>query len=232
MRMRRFFMVTVGATAVAAATFVSLIVSQGQDEPSRASRIPCPSVGPAGQTGEMTCFESRPTPYTSGATMFGPYRLLPAGTKFIERDYGAAPQASDFSEVNDSDAIRKSSLYIRPPLGVAETALRESTLKGTPLQVLSTWELDGKTVNVVVTVDRPEWLPIDVYLHFPDSLIQVRAEMIAGKYAIVMEPATGPAKNIGYVTVWLDGIEVSFSSEGHDHKTLRALAQAIATEKR
>ena len=219
--------VALSAVILVGSTVAAVVIFSAEGDPSQANRIPCPAVGPAGQTGEMTCYESIPSPYAGGAKEFGPYRLLPPGTKFIERDYGIPPASSDFTEVADKTAIRNWRIYVAPPGGAVERTLAGRALRNDPLQVFSTWDVEGKTVNVIATAYSGALLPIDVYLYFPSSRISVSAEMIGGRYVIVDQPTTGPAPNVGYVAVWLDGFEIAFRSPEHDHKVLRALAEAI-----
>jgi hypothetical protein len=180
----------------------------------------------------MTCYESIPSPYTGGAKEFGPYRLLPPGTKFIERDYGNPPLTSDFADVTDQPRIRSWRTYVAPPEGVLERTLAGRSLRGEPLQILATWDVRGKPVDVITTAYPSQLLPIDVYLHFPDSRISVTAETIGGRFAIVDQPSAGPAPNVGYIAIWLDGFEVAFRSAEHDHKVLRSLAETVAARRK
>jgi hypothetical protein len=172
----------------------------------------------------MTCYEAIPTPFAGGEVEFGPYRLLPPGTKFIERDYGTPPAPDDFRDEDDPETLRAWPMYVPPPEGVRELSLAGQVVRGKPFQVRAEWERDGKVVHAVMT-DYPETLlPLDVYLHPAESRIMVKAEMIEGRFAIIQEPLAGPAPNVGYVAIWLDGVELALRSPEFGHDTLRSLA--------
>lgn len=219
------FACTVGAVLAA-----SLVVGGAQKDDSQATKVPCPSTGPNGQTGEMTCYEARPTPFKGKATAFGPYRLLPAGTAFIERDYGSPSDATAFRDITDEIEIRGWTEYLKPPAGFSEEGLSGRTQHGKPLQVWAVWTNGTEVVDVVVTSHPEGTLPLDVYLYPPSSRLAIRAEIIEGLYAIVEEPTASPAPGVGYVSIWLGDKEVSLHSTVADQKRLREIAAIVARE--
>lgn len=221
-----------GALALASALVVSLLTVGGQESPSTAKRIPGPSVGPAGQTGPITYLENPATPFTGEAKSFGPFRLLPPGTKYIDRDGGFSPSPGDITSSNDIATVRASPLYVAPVPDAQEIELTEERLKGDPFRFTATWATGGKSIHLARVRYPDNQLPIDIYLHFPDSRVQVRPEMIAGKYAIVTEPASGPAANVGDVAIWLDGSLLWLWSPHADHTELRNIAAQLAATTR
>lgn len=159
---------------------------------------------------------------------FGPYRVLPPGTAFIDRDYGPAPAPTDFVDTSDASAIEQWSAYVAPPNGVSQQSLSARTLKGVPLQVFATWSQNGARIDVVVTDYPDAMLPIDVYLHPSDSPIAVRTETLAGKPAVIEEPAAKPAAGVGYVAIWLGDVELALRSPDVGQDVLREIASQVA----
>ena len=228
MQKRRTPLVFLASAALIGVATTGIVFAQNAGSGGEASRIACPDVGPSGQVGEMTCNEAPAGAGDGESPSFGPYRLLPPGTKFIERDYGPAPQPGDFEEVDNEAVVREWHTYTAPVEGATEESLTGRLLRGEPLQIFSTWRIDGHPVTVIVTDYPGSFLPLDVYLHPDDSRVAVKPEQIGGRFAVVEEPASGPAANVGYVSLWMGGYEVAFRSSELDHAALRQLAEAVA----
>lgn len=222
-----------GMVAVIAGALGSgiLLVGAMADQPSAWSReFRGPAIGPSGQSGPIRYMENPGIPYSGGATMHGPYRLLPPGTLPIERTYPGDSGSRDFSETSDRRVIDSSALKsVYPPTGYVARSTRALLRSDQVIGLDAVWEaLGGNTVTVSAGT-APDWrLPLDVYLYMPDSLLEVLPVTIAGRPAIVERPRAGPAANVGHVRIWIDGVDVALSSPTLDHTKLVALAESIA----
>ncbi len=222
---------TVVAVIVGALGSGALLVGAIADQPSAWSReVPGPAIGPAGQSGPIRYMENPGTPYSGGAVMHGPYRLLPPGTLPIERTYPGDSGSRDFSETRDRRVIDSSALKIvAPPAGYVARSTRALLRSGQVIGLDEVWEALGGNTVIVSAGTAPEWrLPLDVYLYMPDSLLEVLPITIAGRPAIVEQPRAGPAANVGHVRIWIDGIDVALSSPTLDQTKLVALAESMA----
>lgn len=221
---RRSLIVSMASVAAAVGLLAGAVA---EDRPSWSKEVSGPGVGPAGQTGELHYLENPAKPYQGGARQFGPYRLLPPGTRYIERDYPADTAPREFTETADPSLFTGSELYIPPLAGYAEKSANAVLRNSTPILVQLSWASAEIALQVVVTA-APEWqMPLDVYLHFEDSPITVRSEMLSGHFAIVTEPTAGPAPNVGSVRVWLGGREIFLSSPNAGQDRLRVIAETI-----
>ncbi len=227
--MKRILVIAIGAS-LSVAAFGAYASAQLGESPSQSKSVPGPAIGPSGQTGDLHYFENPAKEFDGTSEKFGPYRLLPLGTKFIPRAYPDDKAPRDFSETKDSVLLSASKAHVLRPTGFVETNLSGTLRNGAPIVLSATW-ISGKRTVTVASAPVQQWaLPIDVYLHFPDSLIAVKPVMIGGWPGIVTRPTSGPVAGIGSVQIWLDGIEVVFTSADLNRDEVTAIAEAVVTE--
>ncbi|PFG74140.1 hypothetical protein A9A59_1349 [Tepidiforma thermophila] len=190
--------------------------------------VPGPERGPSGQTGQLTWLENPARPYAGGAEQVGPYRLLPPGTLYIERTYPGDTGARDFAETSSPDVLRRSALYFEPLPGFSVSSERGTVRDGQVIGIDSYWKNDAGDALIVSSAAVPDWmLPLDVYLYPTDSPLEVFTTTIAGRPAIVEQPSAGPAPNVGYVRVWLEGQEIVLRSPSMGQDRLIDLAARL-----
>lgn len=223
--------------AIVAAIGLTLtsVAQQGPPKPGRAREVTGVTIGPSGQTGELHVFENPTTGNVGGATEFGPFRVLPAGAAGIPRPAPPEEATKMRSQSSDPAVWRDSGLAVDPPAGFVQFAAQATLLDSEVDRVDYQWKgPEGTVVGVIARV--PAWrLPIDVYQRFPDSRLQVTTEMIEGYYAVIEEPKSGPAPNVGRVQVYVAtigqlgrGIVLSSPDMGQDK--LRAVAASLARD--
>ncbi len=214
------------------AVSVGLVARAATDDPGGRSReVEGPAVGPSGQTGELTWLENPAKPYAGGATAHGPYRLLPPGTLYIPRDYPGDTGSRTFGETSDTMTLTESSLHIEPVEGYKASSERGTTRGGTIISIDSVWAGPTGETILVSSARVPDWmLPLDVYLFPQDSILKVVSVSIAGRPAIVEQPVSGPAPNVGHVRLWFDGSELVLRSPSVGQDRLVALAEEIARQ--
>jgi hypothetical protein len=171
--------------------------------------------------------ENPAKPYTGGAESFGPYRLLPPGVLMPERSYPNAPTSRSFADTTDRTVFGSSNLYVTTPAGYTEKSVRAKLADGQLLDVDAVWERDGKIIAVTMTKVDFASLPLDVPLYFPDSRLSIKTTSIGGRPALIEQPTAGPAPNVGYVRVWLDGRELVLTSPNLRQDELANLAATL-----
>jgi len=219
---------------VAAIAIAVLMIggAASQERPSGAKILERADRGPSGQPGPVNILGNPAKPYTGGAVEHGPYRLLPPGTKYIPREYPKdAPQEQPVVTL-DASVRAGSSLYIAPLPGFTEVRGSATLHAGEVVLTEAEWSGPVGTVYVAARLLKPWNLPLDVYLSYPDSALQVRVETISGYPAVILEPARGPAPNVGYVQAAVDGELIHLSSPTTGQDTLRTLAAQIIEERK
>ena len=217
------------AAAIATGSLTFVIVAASSDGKSQLQEVPGPAVGPAGQTGELHYFEGTPaTEYNGGAKEYGPYRLLPAGTKYIVRPFPEDKAPGAMTRTAGPSAVGASSLYIRPPDGFTLADGWVVAYDGFDHEASFTWTAPGATVWAAYAAVDDWRLPLDVYLYFNDSPLVVRPAMIGGYYAIVEEPRKGPAPNVGKVELYVNGRALVLRSPDLGQDRLEAIAAEVA----
>jgi len=217
-----------GLAALLLAGLVVGAMAQGSGGPSQAREVAGPSVGPYGQQGELHYFENPAHEYSGGAKEFGPYRLLPAGTKYIPRPPKDPRPATSVEEVRDVARWKGTNLDVPAPKGFVERRAAATVIDGTTIDAVSfAWSSPSGTIYAVVHSVAEDRLPLDVYLTFDDSPIEERPVMIAGYHAIVEQPRSGPAPNVGYVAVYVAGRSIDLHSPDMGQDRLVQVAQEL-----
>lgn len=195
-------------------------VSGAKDSPATARPVDGPSTGPSGQTGELTYLDDTGSDYAGGADEFGPYRLVPPGTKQIVREYPQDTEAREFSESHSRSDLPSSRLLVAPDDDWTESAFRALLRNGRVVEVSALWEGSGGISVSLLLMEVPDWaLPLDTYLTFPDSLTTLAPAMIAGHYAILDGPNEDRQQGVpppppgGTVRIYFGGGELIVQSD-------------------
>lgn len=191
-------------------------------------------VGPSGQTGQITYLDNTGEAYRGDAEEFGPFRLMPPGTKHLVREYPADTAPRDFRETYSRQSLPSSKLLVLPPAGWSESAFRTVLRNGIPIEASGLWASpDGRAVSFFV-IDVPDWaLPIDVYLGFPDSLTVKSMTTISTHPAIVEGPnerrslKTPPPPPGGSVRVYVNGVQLILQSDDLEIEELTQVAKSV-----
>jgi hypothetical protein len=190
---RRSTLIAVALSATVTAGLTATALAQrGGDNPSRAKEVAGPAVGPAGQTGELHYFENPGKEYAGGATMVGPYRVLPPGTKYISRDWpGPVPKTIEYSA--DPATWSQTALVLPEPAGFRQTSAQATILDGTRVATVDyVWSSAAGQIHARVLVIPEARLPLDVYLTFDDSPIVNTVMKIEGGFAVAVASAQSP----------------------------------------
>lgn len=220
--------IVVGAALVFAGSMIAVAATQNRGGPSTAKEVAGPSVGPAGQTGELHYLENTARRYAGDAQDFGPFRLLPAGTQYIPRPLPTELTGKPTPHPVSLDELKASQLWVDAPEGLELAQASGDEWLGKAINAQFLWRTaDGKSVQATVSIVEDWQKPLDVYLVYPDSLLRVAPVMIDGHYAIVNEPSTGPAPNVGYVSVFVNNKLLYLSSPDLDQKALQRYAAIL-----
>ena len=185
---------------------VAAALSQTSDgRSSLATEVPGPSVGPSGQTGDLHYLENPGTEYRGGAEEFGPFRLLPPGTKFIERASRGVP-ATSVEEVDRPAVWEDSDLVLSIPTEVQADRISATVVNGESLAQLN-YALSARDGGLTATVMRvsDSSLPLDVYRPLADSPLEIVTTQRNGAYVVIEQRRSGPAPSSGYVSIYADG---------------------------
>ena len=226
--MRRLPIITAAGAAslIAAGMTAAAIVGNG-DGPSSARQIAGPSVGPAGQTGDLHYLENPAKPWDGTSQQWGPYRLLPAGTRYIERPLPPDRAPHQAEQATDPSIWRSSPLAVQPPAGFTEKQGKAVLYDGQVGELWFTWVGSEGTVNAGVGQLLDWRLPMDVYLYYDDSPLVIRPVKIEGFPAIIEEPRAGPAPNVGRVEVAAKGKVFVLRSPDIGQDRLESIAAEI-----
>lgn len=220
---------SVGVIGTAIAFSGALVVASATSGiSSKSQEVDGPAVGPSGQTGQMTYLENPAVVEFDGSgELHGPYRLLPPGTKYVSREYSRAWDSADYVEASSSDVLDLIS-WAQPPLEHSLASARGTLVDGEIATFDIVWRRDGgSTVTLSGGRLAPWRLPLDVYLHPADSAIQVRPIEVHGYPAIIVEPSSGPAPNVGYLRIAFDGFDLAIQSPDLPHDQLVEVADNL-----
>jgi hypothetical protein len=224
--------------AASSAIALGLVASTevfGGESPATAKNVAGPPVGPSGQRGPLRYLENTGKEYDGHAKEFGPYRLIPAGTAYVLRDYPDDKEERSFNETKSKGGLPKLPLIIaNPSPGWKETGFSAATRNGRAIFTTSLWEsADGKRAAVSIVEVQAWALPIDIYLTFDDSLTLVTPDAIHGFPAITEGPnpsrlgGTPPPPPGGTVRVYFGGGELILQSDNVPIGELKAIAESL-----
>ncbi len=218
---KRSLVLTTAIAVGLACMTIGVVAAQGGSGPSQATEVSGPTIGPAGQSGELHYLENQAKDWDGTSTPFGPYRLLPPGTKFIERPFPEQEPAKGIEESSERARSQESALNVEPPSGFIEKTRSAMFVDGEVMSIGYVWTSGSREIDASVDKVFPEQLPLDVYLTFDDSPFVVKPTQVGDHFVIVQQLRTGPSANQGWVASYDDGVSISLHSptDGEDALT-------------
>ena len=208
---------------------VAAVAQNSNQGPSLAKEVSGPNIGPSGQTGELHYLENPGNEFSGGSTTFGPYRLLPPGTKFIPR-FAEGPPPKLIERTTEKRSWPDRTLDLEPPNGLQEKRATATVLDGARVDSIEYVWTDGtQEILVLSMLVSEEMLPLDVYLPFDDSTLAIKTmRMSETTFAVIEQPRAGPAPNVGYVSVYSLGRLLTFQSPDVGQDRLLDIAKLVA----
>jgi hypothetical protein len=162
------------------------------------------------------------------AVDWGAFRLFPEGSAYPERDNPGGPAPANQETTSDIATARDAPILIDPPSGYTRETATVTTFDSAAQSVSQTWKDErGRQLLVRAGFLRENELPIDVTISSPGALVDVRAIMVDSRFAILTQPASGPAPNVGGISVGMDTWIFHLTSPDLGQDELRKVALLI-----